>query len=71
MNALKLDGFEKSASAVLQTGGKKAKKLPFELKLEGDAFVGKAPKPPKKPFNIDVTLKEGDKNLLVAFDNLD
>lgn len=70
MMPLKLDSFEKNAKAVL-TAGRKAKKLSFDLKLEGDAFVGKAPKPPKKPFNIDVTLKEGDKNLLVAFDNLD
>jgi hypothetical protein len=71
MEPLKLDGFEKTAKAVLETLGKKSKRTDFELKLENDAFVGTAPKATKKPFNIDVHLKEGDRSLLVAFDNLD
>ncbi len=71
MNALKLETFDKAAKAVVETEGKKAKKQPFDLKLVGDAFVGKAPKPAKKPFNIDVVLIEKGQKLLVAFDNLD
>ena len=69
MNPLKLEGFEKTAKAILTA--RKAKTASFALKIEGDAFVGTAPKPAKKPFNIDITLKEGSRNLLVAFDNLD
>ena len=69
MNPLKLTSVEKSASAVMHK--KNTKKLPFTLKLEGDAFVGQVPKAAKKPFNIDITVKEGDRKLLVAFDNLD
>ena len=43
----------------------------FDLELKDGAFVGKMPKPEAKPYNIDVVLKEGDKELLTAFDNLD
>lgn len=43
----------------------------FELKLEDGSFVGKLPKPAGKPYNIDVTLTEGKRKLLAAFDNLD
>ena len=71
MNALKLDGFGKTAKGLLETHGKKGKRENFELKLEGDSFVGKAPQPSKKPFNIDVVVTEKDQRLLAAFDNLD
>lgn len=43
----------------------------FPLELKDGAFVGKMPKNETKPYNIDVTLKEKDTELLTAFDNLD
>lgn len=64
--------FDKTAKAVLLSRKKKKlSRLPFTLSVEEGAFKGKAPKAPKKPFNIEVTLKEGDRELLVAFENLD
>ena len=72
MVALVLSSFDKTAKAILEIEKKKEWiKTSFELKLEGDAFVGKMPTPASKPFNVDVHLKEGAKELLVAFDNLD
>lgn len=72
MKLLDLAKFGKTAKAVLETvKKKKVTRKPFLLKIDGDAFMGKAPKAPSKPFNIDVTIKDGDKDLLAAFDNLD
>lgn len=72
MEPLPLSTFDKSAKAIVEVEKKKqVLTTPFELKLEGNSFVGKAPLPAVKPFNIDVQLKEGDRKLLVAFDNLD
>lgn len=64
--------FGKSARAVLESRKKRrATRIPFPLALEDGAFTGNAPKPSSKPFNIDVTLKEGKQEFLAAFDNLD
>jgi len=64
--------FAKTAKAVLESHKKKkTSRAPFTLTLEDGAFTGRAPKAASKPFNIDVTFKEGDKELLAAFDNLD
>lgn len=64
--------FGKSAKAVLESHKKKkTTKTPFTLTLEDGAFTGKAPKAASKPFNIDALFKEGDKEFLAAFDNLD
>jgi len=72
MNPLDLSKFEKSIQGIVETmKKKKMSKTPFALKLEDNAFVGKAPKPASKPFNIDVHVKEAGKELLAAFDNLD
>jgi len=72
MRPLKLDKFAKTAKALIETHkNKKISTLPFSLKLEGNAFIGKAPKPPKKPFNIDAVFQEEKLKLLAAFDNLD
>ena len=72
MNALDTSKLEKSARGVVETLTKgKASTVPFNLSLVGGAFTGKSPKPAKKPFNIDVTFKEGNRELLAAFDNLD
>lgn len=72
MQALNMSHFEKEAQAVLKASKKeKVTKKPFALKLEGDAFVGKAPKAPSRPFSIEVTVKSGSKELSAAFENLD
>lgn len=64
--------FNATARAVLESHKKKKTfKTPFTLKLVDGAFTGKAPKAASKPFNIDAIFKEGDKELLAAFDNLD
>lgn len=64
--------FTNTAKAVVEVmKKKKATKTPFELTLTDGAFLGTYPKPSSRPFNIDVTVKEGAKELLVAFDNLD
>lgn len=72
MNPLDLARFEKTAKGVVEVEKKKkVTKTPFTLKLEENAFVGSAPKASSKPFNIDITVQEGNKQLLTAFDNLD
>lgn len=58
------------ATVIAMKGGKEVT-APFTLTVEGKAFVGKAPAPAAKPFNIDVTFTSKDKELLAAFDNLD
>ena len=49
----------------------KYKQEPFTLTLDGKAFIGLAPKTVAKPFNIDFHIKEANRELLTAFDNLD
>lgn len=72
MKPLDASRFGKSAKAVLESHKKKkVTRTPFTLALKDGAFTAAAPKPASKPFNIDVTLKDGDKDLLAAFDNLD
>lgn len=72
MNPLLLSKFAPSAKGFLEfKKNKKWVKTPFALSLSEGAFVGKAPKSAKKPFNIDVILVEDGKELLAAFDNLD
>jgi hypothetical protein len=72
MGPLKLDGFAKTAKAVLISGkaGKETEKT-FELTFHDDHFMGTAPKADSRRYNIDVKVMEGDKELLAAFDNLD
>ena len=72
MNPLPLSNFAKTGKGILEVIKKqKTTRTPFDLALEGDAFTGKAPKARSKPFNIDVTVQEGTRKLLAAFDNLD
>lgn len=72
MNPLKAGTFASTAKAVLITTKKgKVTTQKFDLKFVEDHFEGKAPRPAKKPYNIDVKVMEGDKELLAAFDNLD
>ena len=69
--AMKLDGFDKTAKGTMKMGKKNPKTANFDLALEGNAFTGTAPTATKKPFDINVTLKEGERKLLVTFKNLD
>lgn len=72
MNSLDIGKFDKSAKAVLGVEKKKKfTKTSFALSQAEGAFMGKTPKPTSKPFNIDVHVKEGTRDLMVAFDNLD
>ncbi len=72
MKQLELKSFDKAATATLGVKVKgKWKDTAFTLDQKDGAFLGKMPKPEAKPYNIDVTLKDGGKELLTAFDNLD
>ena len=72
MNPLNLSQFDSTAKGIVEfKKNKKWTKVPFILKQEEGAFIGKAPQAPSKPFNIDIHIKEGNKELLAAFDNLD
>lgn len=72
MKPLDAKGFAKGGGASLGAKVKgKWKDVDFPLTLEGSSFIGKMPKAEGKPYNIDVTVKEGTEELLSAFDNLD
>ncbi|MDZ4660539.1 MAG: hypothetical protein SGJ18_02850 [Pseudomonadota bacterium] len=72
MKPLDLAKLDKSGKAVLSfKKNKKWNKEEFALNQTDGAYVAKAPKALSKPFNIDVVVKEGNKELLTAFDNLD
>lgn len=72
MKQLDLKGFAEKAKGQLITEKKgKVSVQNFELKKMGDHFMGKMPKPARRPYNIDVKVSEGEKDLLAAFDNLD
>jgi hypothetical protein len=68
-NAPTTTDFKKTAQGTLTA--KNTKELKFDLNLEGANFVGKAPKPPKKPFNLEFTLNDGSQDLVVGFKKLD
>lgn len=72
MKQIDLKGFAQKAKAELITSKKgKVNVQKFELEKHGDHYMGKMPKPARRPYNIDVKVKEGEKELLAAFDNLD
>lgn len=72
MKQLDLKGFDTKGSALVITTVKgKSKETKFALDLKDNSFIGKMPKVAKKPYNIDVTVKQDGKELLSAFDNLD
>lgn len=73
MNAVDLKRFAPVAKATLISRIKKGAydKVVFDLNVNEGYFSGKSPTPKKKPYSIDVVLKEGDNTLLTAFDNLD
>jgi hypothetical protein len=63
-------GSKAEAKLLSMVGGKETI-TPFSLTFAGNAYVGTMPKPGSKPYNIDVTFKAADKDLLAAFDHLD
>ncbi len=72
MKPLDLKDFSSSAEAELITKKKgKIKVQKFSLTKSGDHFLGKLPKPERRPFNVDVKVTAQAKDLLAAFDNLD
>lgn len=72
MNPLSLDGFENKATATLSFKKQKAKlNTVFSLQKEGKAFVGKMPQISQKPFTIEVHIKEGPREWVIRFPNLD
>jgi hypothetical protein len=72
MNPISTGALASSAKAVLITSKKgKVTEQKFDLKWVQDHFEGKAPKPSRKPYNIDVKVMQGETELLAAFDNLD
>lgn len=78
MNPLDMGKFDASAKGLIETEKKKkVKEQPFKLSLNPKCaakkacFMGKTPKPARKPFNIDIRFKEKGTELLAAFDSLD
>lgn len=72
MAPLDLKSFDTKGSATLAAKVKgKYKDSGFALELKDNAFTGKMPKIEGKPYDIDVTVKEGNRELLTVFDNLD
>jgi hypothetical protein len=72
MKQLDLGKFEAKGKALVGSKVKgKWKENHFGLEKKDNSFEGKMPKPESKPYSIDVTITEGGKELLTAFDNLD
>lgn len=72
MEPLKTGVLAQKASGILISGKRgKISEQKFDLVWKEDHFEGKSPKPTRKPYNIDINVKEGATDLLVAFDNLD
>lgn len=72
MAELDLSKFGTDAKGFLEfKKNKKWTKMPFALKQAEGAFIAKAPKSPTRPFNIDVHVTQGGRDLMAAFDNLD
>lgn len=72
MKPMTVDGFG-SGEGELQFKDRKTRKwISHEFKFEKkDGFYeGKLSAKPRRPFNIDVTLKQKDKKLFMAFDSL-
>lgn len=69
--AANLAEFDKTATATVSWGAKKARKT-TEVKLEqkDGAYVGTLPKA-STPYNVEVNLKKGTQALLTSFQNLE
>ncbi|MEK7355844.1 MAG: hypothetical protein AAB250_05315, partial [Bdellovibrionota bacterium] len=72
MKPADLKGFDVKAAGMVVSGSKKKMaKSDFALEQKDGAFVGTLPKELKAPYSVEVTLKQTDKELLAAFQNLD
>jgi hypothetical protein len=72
MNLLPMSKFSKVGKGVVEIEkNKKHLVTEFNFTVVKNHFEGKAPKPEKRPFNIDMQFTEGTRSLFVAFDNLD
>ena len=73
LNKVPMDNFMKSADGKIGPMKKnpKWKTESFTLEKRGDHFEGKLPQIKLKPYYLDITLTEGDRKLLTAYDNLD
>jgi len=73
MKPLDLTKFSKSVTAKIgpMKRNPKWKTETFSLDQKGTSFVGKMPTAKVKPFYIDLTLSEGERKLMTAFENLD
>lgn len=72
MKPLTLEKF-KEASAELHFKDKKTKKWgthKFKMEKKENAFVGKLPTSPRRPFSIDISIGGDKKTYFMAFDNL-
>lgn len=72
MKPLKIEDLGTAAGELLFKNRKtrKMSSHDFEFKKKDGFYEGKLPTKPRRPFNIDVTLKQKDKNLFMAFDGL-
>ena len=72
MKPVDLKGLDAKAAATVYSGSKTKKtKSEFPLEQKEGSFVGTLPKDVKAPYSVEVTLKQGGKDLLAAFQNLD
>ena len=72
MNLLPMSKFAKAGKGFVEIEkDKKHIVTAFSFTVVKNHFEGKAPKPEKRPFNIDMQFTEGTRSLFVAFDNLD
>ncbi len=69
MKPLPMESFEKKAKGTFYISKGNSKE--FSLQQEGKGFIGKTSLPTKKPYDLDVVLKDKDRELLTAFGNLD
>ena len=72
MKPLKLENVGDAYAEVIYKDRETRKwtKKKFDLEKKNGSFEGKIPGNPRRPFNIDVTIKHDEKNLFMAFDNL-
>lgn len=73
LKPISLDKFGKTAVVEIGPMRKTAKwkTEKFNLELKGKYFAGKVPMIKHKPYFMDITLSEGDRQLLTAYENLD
>lgn len=72
MQPLPPSQFGNSAQAVIEVKtGAQFVTTPFALTADGKALRGMAPPASRKPYSLEVTLKEGAAEWFVAFENLD